>query len=157
MGVLAGFGDVSLTIGQWSLNQQIRVTGVDSLGTPFDESVQRDLDMSWVAVDWTHPWVATDLIESDGVKWTVDLRSAVGAGMVGGLAEAVATPSVSGVAKDVEDRAPVATVGAVMKSEIQLGKGWSVDCSARYFTGLGSGAIDLQQMAMFDVGVELRW
>lgn len=156
MGLLAGFGDISLSFGQWALDQRIRVSGISG-GVPFDETTERELEMSWIGVDWSHPWVATDLLDSGGVRWIVDLRSSVGAGVVSGSVDAVATPSVIGVAAAEEDRSALGTVGAVLKSELRLGKGWSINTSGRYLAGLGGRAIELQQMAVVDVGVELRW
>ena len=155
--LLSGMGDFRLRYAEIDGKQTIHYAGIDPLGRPFDEFVDRSVEVRYAAIEWTHPWLAALLHE--GPNWNVrlDLRTPLGISVAEAQVADTTAAATGSTAPAVETLQLAGLIALALKVEVRYRSEWSL--MVELTAGAGFAADDLQIGGFFSasLGVEGRW
>jgi hypothetical protein len=155
--LLSGAGDFLLRYSEIEGAQTIRFSGIDPLGRPFDEFVDRSIDVRYAAVEWTHPWLAALLYEATDWHVRMDLRTPLGVSLAQAQVAETTSAAAGFKAAALETIQLAGLLALALKIEMRYRSEWSL--AAEFVAGTGVGADELLIGAFFSasLGIEGRW
>jgi hypothetical protein len=161
--LLAGFGDVTLQYGEWTIDQDVRVAGGEALARGFDITVSRDLEFRWIGVEWRHPWLAIDPWEHDELRLRIELETALGGGLLSGRAKELPLldsefPGVGPVAPPLREQEAIGTLSARLEVELRHRGRFSVGLGLELSMGIaGEELFELGPVVGAFLDLAYRW
>jgi hypothetical protein len=157
VGLLNGIADFRMSFANWSGSQTLHVVGIDSLGRPVDEFVDRGLSFRWTSIAASHPILMTEVFRSAEWSLRADMRLGLGAGLLDGHA-AGAISGLGTAASPQDARVVLPFVSGILQAELRFRGTISITLRVEFASAVSGGTeIDLSRFLGLDLGIEFRW